>query len=109
MRGSTCMAARITSAVPSVEALSIRTASQLRAVFIASNESSIPRNWPARLRVQMTIDSSGLAEFMHQSRQFIHRAHESSSLTAFGPGLVERKHLTVQGIEQQMPYTEQTA
>ena len=38
--------ARITSAAPSIEALSTRIASQSKLVSIALSESSVPRNWP---------------------------------------------------------------
>src|SRR5687768_4054458 len=109
MRGSVSLYRRITSAVSSVEALSTRTASQACAVFIASRESSVPRSCPARLRVQMTIETSGLAELMHQPCYLIHRADKPGVGSTFGPGLVERGHLAVQGIEQQMPDAEQAA
>src|SRR5262245_764895 len=109
MRGSLAAACRITSAVPSVEPLSTRIASHGRSVRIAISESSMPRNCGARLRVQMTIDTSGLAELMHKPRDLIHRADQPHRLRALGPGLVEGRHLAVQRIEQQVPDAEQAA
>src|SRR5689334_15615469 len=109
MCGSASAARRMTSAVPSVEALSIRIASQLRVVFIATSESSVPRSCPARLRVQMTIDKSGSAELMYQSCQIVHRTDKPSGLRAPGPGIMERGDLAVHRIKQQMPDAQQAA
>src|SRR5262245_32837883 len=109
MRGSIALASATTSMVSSVEALSIRMASQLRAVFIAISESSVPRNWSARLRVQMTIDRAGLPELMHQPRDLIDGVDEPPVLRAVGPRLVERGGLPVQRVEQQVPHAQQAA